>query len=286
MTSPYPAGRAGTAPWSPTRVAFDRDDGTPKYTAIARAIAMSITDGDLPDGQPLPSQKELAQTFGVTVMTIRQALRVLSDQGLITAKQGRGTFVSHPPFALATGALSSFSRQIERSGRQLRTEFLSWKQVTVSPMEQLRMHLPGPTAHELTRVRYVDDKPVVLQASLVPDEVAQLLDPADLSRTPLYAVLEDSGLQVSSANELLQATTLDEESAGLLDQQPGAPAMFSARLTFDARNRPLVDDRALIVGDAVVICVERSASAVVPMMLRADLDLAEEPVLAREGWSR
>lgn len=258
--------------WSPQRISFNRNDGLPKYAAIARAIALAITERELAQGQPLPSQKELAESFGVTIMTVRQAIATLTEQGLVSSEQGKGTYVRAQPYRLAMGPLASFAAQIEASGRTLRTEVLGHDTVTISPLEQGRMALPSPEAFELVRLRFVDDEPLILQSSLLPLDIAQRIDADQLGERSLYEMLAtDAGVVVGRATETVQATDLDAESASILRRAPGEAALLSARLTFSTDGRPAVDDRALTAGDSVVVSAERRADEVgLALTLSAD----------------
>lgn len=246
--------------WSPQRISFSRDDGLPKYIAISRAVASAITEQELRAGDGLPSQKELAESFGVTVMTVRQAIQLLTEQGLVTSEQGRGTYVRSQPFRLPLGPLASFAAQITATGRTLQTEVLGYAAIEVSPFEQQRMSLQTSEAFELVRLRRVDGIPLVLQTSLLPPELGRAIDVDALESRSLYELLHSElGIDVDRATETVQATNLDAESAVLLECEPGAAALLSARLTFSAEGVAVVDDRALTAGDGLVVSAERRA---------------------------
>lgn len=248
-------------PWTPQRISFSRADGLPKYLAIARALTAAITERQLSPGDPLPSQKDLAASFGVTIMTVRQAIKLLTERGLLHSEHGKGTFVRSQPHRLPMGPLASFAAQIEATGRQLNTEVLGFNPIEISPLQQQRMALPAPQAFELLRLRRVDGVPLILQSSLLPLRIARRLDPRDFTTTSLYTLLEMTlDIRVARATETVQATTLDRESATLLDRAEGDAALLSTRLTFSDEGRAVVDDRALAVGDAVVVSAERDAS--------------------------
>lgn len=252
MTRPEPTGLRLPS------ISFRRDDGLPKYIAISRAIALAIVEQEIEPGEMLPPQKELAESFGVTLMTVRQAIQVLVERGLVMTTQGKGTYVRSQPYRLPLGSLASFAAQITDSGRSLRTEVLGYTLVTVSPIEQRRMSLPSDEAFELVRLRYVDDEPLVLQTSLLPPAIGGGLDAAVLENRSLYEVLySDLGIRIDHATETLQASLLDEDSAEMLRRRPGDAALLSARLTFDDGGRAVVDDRALIAGDKVVVSADR-----------------------------
>lgn len=244
--------------WSPPDISFSRNDGLPKYVAIARAVSSAITEGELKAGETLPSQKELAESFGVTLMTVRQAIQILTDQNLLSSEQGKGTYVRSEPYRMPLGPLASFAAQIEASGHTLRTEVLGHGIVEVSPIEQRRMKLTAPEAFELVRLRFVDGEPLVLQTSLLPREIAEGVDISSLESRSLYDVLyADLGIRIGRATETVQATNLDSESAQLLNRPPGDAALLSARLTFNVDDRAIVDDRALTAGGSVVVSAER-----------------------------
>jgi len=266
-----------TLPSSPQRLSFHRSDGTPKYIGISRAIALAITEGELPEGAVLPSQRELADNFGVTIMTVRQAVQVLTEQGLVFPAQGRGTYVTRQPYRMPLGPLASFAAQIEASGRTLQTEVLGFGPVEVSSLEQRRMGLPTPEAFEVVRLRVVDGRPVVLQTSLLPRETGSRLNVAELATRSLYDVLHTNlGLTVARATETVQATTLDSETARLLGRSAGEAALVSTRLTFDSQGVAVLDDRALTAGDTVVVSTERRAEDIgITLMLSEDAELPE-----------
>ncbi len=248
-------------PWSPQRISFNRNDGLPKYIAIARAVASAVAEEELRAGELLPSQKELAESFGVTVMTVRQAVQTLIEQGILRTEQGKGTYVCSRPYRLEMGPLASFAAQIAASGRTLRTELLGYAAVKVSPLEQRRMSLPTPEAFELVRLRFVDDVPLVLQTSLLPPAIAAELDVELLRTRSLYGMLwHDLGIRIDRATETVRATSLDAESAALLGRAEGEAALLCARLTHSADGRAVVDDRALTAGDSVVVAAERRSS--------------------------
>src|SRR5262245_26847250 len=100
-------------------------EDVPKYLAIYRELRARIDRGDLAPGTQLASQRTLANEFGVTLMTLRQAIDALADEGLVTASRGRGTFVSQAPFNYRLNHLNSFAQEMERQGVNLVTRVLS-----------------------------------------------------------------------------------------------------------------------------------------------------------------
>src|SRR5919205_3514770 len=99
-----------------------RDTGQEaRYRTIAADLAAKIKAGHYAPGEALPPQRELSASYGVTLMTLRQALRQLSDEGLIVQQHGRGTFVCSPHLAYRLGSLRRFADDLRDQGHELHT---------------------------------------------------------------------------------------------------------------------------------------------------------------------
>jgi DNA-binding transcriptional regulator YhcF (GntR family) len=96
----------------------------PKYVAICKDLRARITSGEYVAGRRLPSQFALAAAYGVSVMTLRQALAALSEEGLVETTHGRGTFVAARPFEYRLNHLSSFAQDMRRQGKFVTTRVL------------------------------------------------------------------------------------------------------------------------------------------------------------------
>lgn len=246
------------------------DQRVPKYLAIYRALAAEISDGTHQPGAALPPQRQLADRFGVTLMTVRQALRTLQDDGLVEARPGTGTFVRRPGFAYHLTGLRSLSEELTGQGLDLRTEVLSADLVSAPEEVAARLGLaPGARVLAVDRLRSASPEPgapvvpLLLQTSFLTERLGGLLDVAELRHHSLYRLLgERLGRPVTSAEERLQAVALTEREAALLDRPVGSPALLSRRLSRDEAGNPLVDDRAIMVGDGTVVVAERAATEV------------------------
>lgn len=233
-------------------------DPTPKYLRICREITEAIESGRLRPGDALPSQKVMADHFGVTVMTLRQALGILTDHKHLRVEHGRGTFVAEQAYRLPLDGLSSFAQQIIDAGRSLRSEIVSAEEMTAPPGVPARMGLASDVVFCITRLRTVDDVPLVYSMSLLHPEVGRQLDLAQLSEHSLYDALAlQLGIFVSRAVESFRAAALGADDAAALDKPVGSPALISSRITYTASGQPVVDDRAIMPGDGVVVTTER-----------------------------
>lgn len=229
----------------------------PKYLRISRFLSDAVESGRLAVDDALPSQRELAAYFDVTLMTVRQALNVLAEEGLLRVEHGRGTYVARSAQALPLDGLASFADQMRSAGRDLRNEVLGAEEITAPPGVPSRMQLSGTRVFCLTRLRRVDGRPLVHSMSLLEPAVGRELDLDHVVRVSLYAELARHGIVVASATETFRADLMTAGQAAALDCAPGSPALVNSRLTYTRDGVPVVDDRAVMHGEAVVVTTNR-----------------------------
>lgn len=233
----------------------------PRYRAIAEDLAQKIRSGRYRAGDALPPQRELSTAYGVTLMTLRQALQVLNDDGLIVQQPGRGTFVAPPHAAYRLDALNSLGDELRGQGHPVRTEVISTALRPVPAGLSRPMGLPaGHKGLRLVRVRHLSRQPVIHQVSWIPEPIASAIKGADFGGSPLYTVLAEAGVRIHRATERIRPALLTGPVARLLDRSPGGPVFFSERLTYDADGLAVVLDQATIVGDALEIRADRAAA--------------------------
>lgn len=212
----------------------------------------------MPPGSALPPQKELSSAYGVTLVTLRQALRQLEDDGLLSQQPGRGTFVASPKATYRLDSLRGLAEDLRAQGRTVRTEILG--QAPHRPPAWVAAHLGTGRALRLERLRLLAGRPAVHQLSWVRAPAGTALRDTDLSETSLYAALAEQGVVVHRAAEVLRPELLTEPVAELLRQPPGTPVFVSDRITYGLDDRPLVVDRATILGTAMEVRTERAAT--------------------------
>jgi GntR family transcriptional regulator len=227
-------------------------DGEPRYRAIAADLAAKIHAGEYAAGSALPAQRELSGAYGVTLMTLRQALRQLSDEGLIVQQAGRGTFVSPPHLAYRLGSLRSLADDLREQGHAVRTVVVSAGLAASAEF--------GPGSLRLERVREFAGRPSVHQISWVPAPHAERLIGVDFAATALYAALADIGVAVARAAETIRPALLEAPSRVYLHEPAGTPVFVSERVTYALDGAAVVADRAVILGDAMEIRAERAAT--------------------------
>ena len=180
----------------------------PKYQAIHERLRTEILAGDLAPGSRLPPQSEMAERFGVTLMTLRQAVAALEADGLVRAERGRGTFVAERPVDIRLGNLSSFAEQMAADSdvgtwvqtntrfhtifhRATRTQRLANMLVTLEEASGVFV-AQTQTYHPQTRRRAIEDHFALLEAVEAKDVDLAL----EVQRRHLQLPLESHALDV------------------------------------------------------------------------------------------
>ena len=232
-----------------------------RYRAIAIDLAAKIRAGDYAPGEALPAQRELSASYGVTLMTLRQALRQLSDDGLIVQQPGRGTFVAPPHLAYQLGSLQSFADDLKKQGHDVRTVVLarSIRRASARIATQLRLP-PGDTALRLERLREFAGRAAIHQVSWVRRPHAEHIQDRDFTSVSLYGALADAGVAVARAAETIRPGLLGPATARHLREPVGNAVFISDRVTYTLDGTAIVVDRATILGSMMEIRTERAAT--------------------------
>ncbi|MGW8378255.1 GntR family transcriptional regulator [Streptomyces sp. ODS28] len=187
---------------------------------------------------PLPTERELAERYGVSRSTIRQALSALHDAGRIYRVQGAGTFTADTAIAKSL-SLTSFSedmaeRRLTPSSRVLAAELCPAGADTGA---RLRIS-PGDEVVHLRRLRLADGAPMCVESVRLPAARFPGLLDHDLDGSLYRLLSEEYGAVLARAEQTIRATVLDPGAAGLLDVAPHSPALEVDRTGLDDRDRP------------------------------------------------
>lgn len=231
----------------------------PLYSRIYRDLKRRIESGALAPGTLLPSQRALSREFDVTLMTLRQAIGLLKQEGLVVTRQGAGTRVAPRRFAYSVGPLRSLAQEMAQQGLRMTTRVVRAPAEPASPVVAAELELQeGAAVLRLERLRSVEGEVVVYQHSYLPAWIGRAVLERDLASRSLYDVLtDDLGFSVDRASERIQPILLGRREARLLQTRPRTPAVLSTRLTYTTSARPILYDRAYLPGDRLVIAADR-----------------------------
>ena len=194
----------------------------------------------------------------MTLVTLRQALRQLEDDGLLSQQPGRGTFVASPKATYTLDSLRGLAEDLRAQGRTVSTEILG--QTMHRPPAWVAAHLGTGRVLRLERLRLLAGRPAVHQLSWVRSPAGAALRDTDLSDTSLYAAIAEHGIVVHRASEVLRPEVLTAPVADLLRQAAGTPVFVSDRVTYGLDDQPVVVDRATILGTVMEVRTERAVT--------------------------
>ncbi|CAN7488650.1 GntR family transcriptional regulator [Phenylobacterium sp. LjRoot225] len=235
---------------------LDTDDHAPLYRQLQRAIREAIQKQVLAPDDALPAERDMADELGVSRITVRKALEGLVSEGLLTRRQGAGTFVASR-VEKSFSKLSSFSEDMISRGRKPHSKFLSRASGQVTPEESLTLGLsPGAPVYRFHRIRYADDAPMALEYSTLP---AFTLPGPDAVKVSLYEALEATGHRPVRALQRLRAVLFTRDQAELLGIQAGDPGLLIERRGFLPDGRIVEVTQSYYRGDAYDFVAELNA---------------------------
>lgn len=223
------------------RPAFVPDESLPLYLQIRDTLRAAIVDGTYPPHSQMPSESELQDRFGVSRITIRQALGHLEKEGLIFKKHGKGSFVSQPKAFQNVTALEGFAEAMSRMGHEIANRVLRLRFVPARADVAARLQVPvGTVVTEIHRVRLLNRAPVSYEITFVSEALGRQLERADLVTRDIFLILEnDCAVPLGAADLGIDAVLADKPVARALEIAEGAPLLRIERLTHDAAGRPV-----------------------------------------------
>jgi GntR family transcriptional regulator len=217
---------------------IDRSSLEPPYAQVARGLREHIMDGEYRAGDRLPSEAELCTLYGVSRMTVRRAVTLLAQDGVVYTENGRGTFVRAPELGAATFDLGSLRRLVDDAATTVRIS--EARIVPPSPRVCRKLAVDaGSHVVAIKRVLSSAGEPLadgVEAASLVHahDQCCQY------GVTALRDLLANAGKSGLKYGRLeLHASTLRETEASYLGEEPGIAVWVIEHLFFDFENRPV-----------------------------------------------
>jgi GntR family transcriptional regulator len=223
----------------------------PLYLQIKWALKKKILAGEYAPYERLPSESELMSTFGVSRITVRQALKDLNSEGLVFTSQGKGTFASKPKATQDVQQLQGFDEAMSPKGYKTSARLVSIRERVADREVQKKLQLSEKDkVIEVVRIRYLNHEAVSLDRSFLPLDIGQGLFGEDLTRDIFPIIERQQNLKLGEAEISLEARPADEEVAHQLGLELGSPLMWVERLTRDQNGRPIDYEYLAIRGDS------------------------------------
>lgn len=225
---------------------LDETNSLPLYQQLQRGLRQAITNKVLQPDDALPPERDLAEGFSVSRITVRKALDGLVSEGLLTRRQGSGTFVAGR-VEKNFSKLTSFTEDMIARGRTPTSTWLRKSRGTVTPEESMTMGLgPGTPVYRFHRLRFADDAPMALEYCTVP---AFCLPSIDAVESSLYVALERHGYRPARALQRLRAVLFTTEQAELLGSHERDAGLLVERRGFLRDGRVVEFSQSYYRGD-------------------------------------
>jgi GntR family transcriptional regulator len=236
----------------------ERQVGSTAHSQIERWFMDSITSGELAPGDRLPREQDLASSFGVSRMTLRQALSELEGRGVVQRVPGRagGTFIREPKIECDLTGLAGFTEQLRRANLRARARVVLAETVPAPRVVSTALGVPRKTpVHEVVRVRSAERTPLALERSYFPAEVFPDLLSHGLSGS-LYRLMGRAYQQEPrTATEILEPISTSNVDAALLGVVPGSAVMLIERTAYTAAGLAVEYARDLFRPDRIRISI-------------------------------
>jgi GntR family transcriptional regulator len=236
-----------------------------RYQQIAEELRGRVLAGDFAAGRMLPSESELSAEFSASRVTVRRALEVLRDEGLVDARQGFGWFVAGDPLRQPLGRLATIEEQMAESGVVSERRILEFA-FERAPKFVTRV-LNTPQVLRVKRLNMADGEPFAIVTVWCPADLGQHLSRRDVEQSPFYELLD---IPLQGATQTIAADAATDDDAKLLQVPVGSPVLRCERVTSDATGRAVLLSRHVFPGHRTefVVDLPQAAPSIAPTGLR------------------
>lgn len=215
---------------------LDRRSPIPLYFQLSQQLEEAISSGVLKPGDRIDTEVEIAQRFGLSRPTVRQAIAELVNKGMLVRRRGIGTQVVHSQLRRPV-ALTSLYDDLALAKHRPATRVLDLRVVRAEgPVAEGLNVAEGVEVLHLERLRLAGIEPLAIMRNWLPQELADL-DVASLEATGLYELLRRAGVNMRVANQRIGARAATSAEGRLLGVRGGSPLLTMERTTFDDSGR-------------------------------------------------
>lgn len=219
----------------------------PLYIQLQDVIVKRIEEGEYLPGEKIPSERKMAEDYGINRMTVKNAINALTERGYLTRIQGKGTFVSKKDsnklelgFVNESGN-SGITALLKGSGRYISNILLSQGIITGNHYLANKLNVsPEEELFGLYRIRLGNDEPVALQYAYTPKKFFEDIEEVDFKYVSLYDYMDSKGHMPRNFSQNLTIIEAGEKEAAALGINKGQPLFYFEYIGAD-RNYNIVE---------------------------------------------
>lgn len=232
---------------------IDKNSPIPIYYQLKNDLISKISEGVWKAGECIASERELCEIYGVSRMTIRQAIGELVQEGVLIRLKGKGTYVCEQTFKQKD--MMSFTEIINQMGKHLKTKVIEFEKIETP--ESLSDIFSLEELYKITRKRIVDDICVAVEKVYIPVDYCGYID-ADMLKGSLYNILEKFGYKVDYSQSSIAAITSTDKIKELFEVDKNVPILKITSKTYDHNNKMIFLEEALYRSDKYTLEVNIS----------------------------
>lgn len=223
-----------------------QEDSSPIYLRLAAILREKVQQGEFAVGAALPSERDIAERMSVSRVTVRKAIDLLMREGVLSRKQGSGTFVA-PRIEQPSSLLAGFSEDLRRRGLRAGSVWLEKSTDMASPVEVIAFGLSvNASVKRFRRIRTANGEPLALEHAIVPEI---FLPDHNRVTVSLYTALAEVGNKPVTGLQRVTASLADAEEAQHLGVPPGAAVLQIERRGYLADGTMVELTRSAYRGD-------------------------------------
>ncbi|HEL2057284.1 TPA: GntR family transcriptional regulator [Streptococcus suis] len=202
------------------------------YITIHDKIKEQIDQGIWAIGQRLPSERDLAEEFGVSRMTLRQGITLLVEEGVLQRKVGSGTYVANTRVQEKMRGTTSFSEIVQLQGKEPSSRVLSFIKTKPNEKEIDLLGLEkGEFVIRMERVRFADAVPVVYEVASIPARLIQDMKKEEVTNQ-FYKTLTKNGFKLGKTQQTIYARLANDKIAKLLHISKKHPILALRQVSY------------------------------------------------------
>ncbi|MFW5996357.1 MAG: GntR family transcriptional regulator [Halanaerobiaceae bacterium] len=226
----------------------------PAYVRVANQIRDRITNKELLPDSKLDNERELCEIYDVSRPTVRKALDILEQEGYITRKQGRGTFVRSSRTVRELSGFLSITEDLQKQGKSVKTDLINFSKLHKTEIKKkIRAELDsdGGFFYKIERLRYVNGNPFSFIISYIPADRCEVARP-DLLNGSLYKFFsEECDITVDAVDQILEIAKSKSRISNYLEIEPEEPLFLLSGITYDVKEKPVEYFKGYYIADTV-----------------------------------
>ncbi|CBI13557.1 GntR family transcriptional regulator [Streptococcus gallolyticus] len=230
----------------------------PAYIRIHDAIKKEIDGGVWEIGQRLPSERDLADDYEVSRMTLRQAITLLVEEGILERRVGSGTYVASHRVQEKMRGTTSFTEIVRSQGKTPSSQLISYQRKPANETEIQQLQLKATdTVVRMERVRFADNVPLVFEVASIPEKLIQSFNQEAITEH-FFQTLTDNGYEIGKSQQTIYAKNASERVANYLKVPKNHAVLALTQVSYFTDGRPFEYVHSQYVGDRFEFYLENN----------------------------